>query len=181
MVESCKVAWNMGLGYCLTMGSWAELLRSSLWDYFVWLFCSLVYFETLRGREIFVVFFEYSQLRLFPFWPVVIVGEMAKPDVHTIHIYSPDWMHWFPFALLFLSTSRVSLLKAHDQRREFFWVGVLPLCTAYKLEWSISKRLGSWKDVCAQTGKSLGNLEVTVLASSSWQELTVLRSHGNRS
>lgn len=68
-----------------------------------------------------MVLFVYSQLRLFPVWPVVIVGEMAKPDVHTIHIYSfADLMNWLPFALLILSTYRVSLLKAHDQRREFF-------------------------------------------------------------
>lgn len=42
-------------------------------------------------------------------------------------------MHWLPFALLFLSTYRVSLLKAHDQGRGFFWVVCCPFVLRTKL------------------------------------------------
>lgn len=128
-----------------------------------------------------MVLFGYSQLRFFPIWLVVIVEEMAKPDLHTIHIHNfADLMHWLPFALLFLSTYRVSLLKAHNQGRGFFWVVCYPSycvqsCVVHQQE------IGKLEDVCAQTGKSLGNLEVTVLASSPWQEHPVLRSHWNHS
>lgn len=183
MVESWWIAWNVGLGHCLTMSSWwAELLRSSLWDYFVWLFCSLVYFETLRGREIFVVFFGYSQLGLISLLAGGDCGRDGKARcTHDSHVQF-CWLN----ALASMCSSVSQYLQSLSAEGTQPKVGILLSWWAaplYHIQSCVvhQQEIGKLGDVCAQTGKSLGNLETTVLASSSWQEHTVLRSHWNRS